>query len=457
MSDLPRKPTGVLAATLLILFGLALFVALAWSSHASLRELEAVTDARSRSRNGLLLAAEAMSALKDVETGQRGYVLTGDEHYLGPFETGTRSLDETFEALRRTLDDLPQARLETLWTLVEHRVALAERNIADRRAYAEENSPWKQRLDEGRDTMDRIRARFAGIEAMLRAEIEARDRSLSALRAHALLLNVLLPAIGGALILAAWGLLQRERRWRVDAEAALLAANARLEDTVAQRTVELQRALGEIEAFAHGLDRSIEDERRRLAREVHDQLGQLLTALKMMVHRALQGAPGREQDWPQIEAVLGEGIATVRRISAALRPPLLDDLGLEAALGLTGRQFAERTGLACEVALVDAGQLSADQANQLYRIAQEALTNVARHAQARRVRVEGVAVDGEYRLAVEDDGVGMAPQARSSLGLLSRRERAALAGGELHVGSGAGGGVRIEARVPLIATGGEGG
>ena len=65
-SDLPRKPTGVLAATLLILFGLALFVALAWSSHASLRELEAVTDARSRSRNGLLLAAEAMSALANL-------------------------------------------------------------------------------------------------------------------------------------------------------------------------------------------------------------------------------------------------------------------------------------------------------------------------------------------------------------------------------------------------------
>lgn len=431
MSDLPRKPTGVLAATLLILFGLALFVALAWSSHASLRELEAVTDARSRSRNGLLLAAEAMSALKDVETGQRGYVLTGDEHYLGPFETGTRSLDETFEALRRTLDDLPQARLETLWTLVEHRVALAERNIADRRAYAEENSPWKQRLDEGRDTMDRIRARFAGIEAMLRAEIEARDRSLSALRAHALLLNVLLPAIGGALILAAWGLLQRERRRRVDAEAALLAANARLEDTVAQRTVELQRALGEIEAFAHGLDRSIEDERRRLAREVHDQLGQLLTALKMMVHRALQGAPGREQDWPQIEAVLGEGIATVRRISAALRPPLLDDLGLEAALGLAGRQFAERTGLACEVALVDAGQLSADQANQLYRIAQEALTNVARHANANEVRVGLAKRDGALVLEIEDDGVGFESGQRLSLGLLGMDERARQVGGRL--------------------------
>lgn len=136
MSDLLRKPRGVRAATLLILFGVALFVVLAWSSHASLRELEAVTDARSRSRSGLLLAAEVMSALKDVETGQRGYVLTGDEHYLVPFETGMRSLDETFEALRRMLADLPQARLETVWTLIDRRVVLAERNIADRRAYA---------------------------------------------------------------------------------------------------------------------------------------------------------------------------------------------------------------------------------------------------------------------------------------------------------------------------------
>jgi signal transduction histidine kinase len=113
--------------------------------------------------------------------------------------------------------------------------------------------------------------------------------------------------------------------------------------------------------------------------------------------------------------------------------------------------------VSCEATLADAGRLSANQANQLYRIAQEAPTNVARHAQAGRVRVDGEAVEGEYRLAVEDDGVGMAPQARSSLGLLSMRERAALAGGELRIGAGAAGGVRIEARVPLGAAGEDGG
>ncbi len=173
---------------------------------------------------------------------------------------------------------------------------------------------------------------------------------MTELRARALLLNVLLPASGGALILAAWMLLQRERRRRLEAEAALIAANARLEDTVAQRTAELQTALGEIEAFALGLDRGIEEERRRLAREVHDQLGQLLTALKMMVHRALQGAPGRERDWPQIEAVLGEGIAAVRPHLGGAAPAACSTTSAsEAALGLAGRQFAERTGLACEV------------------------------------------------------------------------------------------------------------
>ncbi len=456
MNSVLRQRFALSVAILSMLFGLALFVALAWFSHASLREVETGTEARSRARIGLLLAAEVLSAMKDIETGQRGFVLTGDEQYLGPFESGIRGLDQSFEALRGVLADWPQARLDNLRRLIDLRVELAERNIADRRAYAEEYSPWRRRLDEGRETMDRIRARFAAIEAMLRTEIEARDRSLEALRGRASVVNVLLPVSGVALILAAWLLLQRERRRRLQAEAALIATNAHLEETVARRTAELQQALGEIEAFAHGLDRSIEDERRRLAREVHDQLGQVLTALKMMVHRALQGAPGREQDWPQIEAVLGEGIATVRRISAALRPPLLDDLGLEAALGLACRQFAERTGVACEVALVDTGRLSPDQANQLYRIAQEALTNVARHAQAGRVRVEGMVVDDEYRLVVEDDGVGMAPQARSSLGLLSMRERAAIAGGELRVGPGGAGGVRIEASVPFAPEGEEG-
>lgn len=454
MKNSPRRHSGVLAATVLMLSGLALFVALAWSSHASLRAVEAGTEARGRARMGLLQAAEVLSALKDVETGQRGYMLTGDEQYLAPFTAGVDALGPAFGALRVAAAGLPALDPDSLRVVVERRVELARRNIEARRKDGPDRLN-RYRFDEGRTTMDEIRARFEVIERALRGEIERRDLELSALRDRALLLNLLLPASGVVLILAAYTLLQRERRRRRRAEEALIAVNASLEDTVGARTAELRAARDQIEAFASGLDRSIEAERRRLAREVHDQLGQLLTALKMMVHRALQEGPGRDRAWPQIQGVLDEGIATVRRISAALRPPLLDDLGLEAALGLACRQFAERTGVACEVVVGDSDRLSADQANQLYRIVQEALTNVARHAGATTVRVEGTVADGVYHLAVEDDGRGMAPGAAAALGMVSMRERAALAGGGLRIGAGRRAGLRIEVCVPVCAPGEE--
>lgn len=450
MNPSSRKRSGVLAATVLMLAGLGLFAALAWSSHVSLRAVDAGTDARARARTGLLQAAEVLSALKDVETGQRGYMLTGDEQYLTPFAAGVDALVPAFGGLRVAAAGFPALDLDRLRVLVERRVELARRNIAARRDQGPDRLN-RYRFDEGRATMDEIRARFEVIETALRGEIERRERELSVLRHRALILNLSLPVSGVMLILAAYTLLQREQRRRRRAEEALTTLNAGLEDTVTERTAELQQALAQIEVFASGLDRSIETERRRLAREVHDQLGQVLTALKMMVHRALQQAPDGEASWPPIQAVLDEGIATVRRISAALRPPLLDDLGLEAALGLACRQFAERTGVACEVAVGDTDRLSADQANQLYRIVQEALTNIARHAGASAVRVEGAVADDAYHLAVEDDGRGMAPDAAASLGMASMRERAALAGGEMRISGGRSAGVRIQVWVPVRA------
>ena len=444
-----RRP--MMTAGLLLAGGLVLFIALAYSGFRSIQAVDAETRLRSEARIGLLKAATVLSALKDIETAQRGYVLTGDEHYLAPFHGGREALEPAYTDLRAAAGPLRVADLDGVWALLRRRVEIAQRNIDARHTYIADTTLLRTRMDEGRALMDQVRIRFDGINARLQDEIAQRDQRLHALKRDALMWAVLLPASGVLLIVAAHVLLQREQARRQRAEAALIAVNAHLEDTVATRTAALERARAEIESFAQHLDRSIETERRRLAREVHDQLGQVFTALKMTAHRDLAGVDRASAALGQIDALVADGVATVRRISAALRPPLLDDLGLGPALALAGRQFGERAHVQCAVKVDDSDCLNPEQATQLYRIAQEALTNIARHAGAGRVWIEGGAQGATYRLAIEDDGRGMQASATPSLGLVSMRERASLAGGHLHIGSGREGGVRVEVSLPLAA------
>lgn len=453
MPPLPAALRPALAAGLLLAGGLLLFILLAYSGFRSLQAVDHETQMRSRARVGLLHAATVLSALKDIETAQRGYVLTADEHYLEPLRAGRDVLEPAFAEMRAIATPMLATDLDALWALVLRRVEMAQRNVDAHRADPAAISPLRARLDEGRAVMSQIRTRFDEIDATLRQEVAQRDTRLLDLKRNAVMWAVLLTASGALLIVTAYVLLQREQARRRRAEAALLAANARLEDTVAARTAALERARAEIEAFAHHLDRSIEAERRRLAREVHDQLGQVFTALKMTAHSNLGGQNNNAAALAQIDTLVADGIATVRRIAATLRPPLLDDLGLGPALALAGRQFGAHVGVNCAVKVDDSDCLNPEHATQLYRIAQEALTNIARHAGASRVWIEGGAVGGNYRLAIEDDGRGMAQSttATPSLGLVSMRERASLSGGSLHIGSGRDGGVRVEISLPLAA------
>ena len=402
-----RRPA--LTAGLLLAGGLLLFILLAYSGYRSLQTVEHETLMRSRASIGLLHAGTVLSALKDIETGQRGYVLTGDEHYLGPFLAGRDALEPAFSALRAVATPSHATDLDALWALVLGRMELAQRNIDARRTEGAYTARFRALLDQGRTVMDEIRTRFDEVDAGLREEIVHRDKHLLELKRNAVMWAVVLTASGVVLIVIAYLLLQREQARRRRAEAALVDANTHLEDTVAARTAALD-----------GVERGTETLR-------------------------------------QIDALVAEGIATVRRIAAALRPPLLDDLGLGPALTLAGRQFGEHASVNCTVKVDDTDCLNPEQATQLYRITQEALTNIARHAGAQRVWITGEvareAQSGIYRLAIEDDGCGMAqagtPPITTSLGLVSMRERASLAGGSLQVGSGRDGGVRVEVNLPL--------
>lgn len=196
-----------------------------------------------------------------------------------------------------------------------------------------------------------------------------------------------------------------------------------------------------------------EDERRHLARELHDGIGQNLTALK---HRLAQIAgefgPGQEALRTRMEtaiALCSGALEDTRQLSRLLRPPILDDLGLAPALQWLGRSIGEGSGIAVVVEIGDLPPLGGELQTLLFRVAQEALNNVAKHARASSVLLRLVQQQGELQLQVIDDGAGFEPDAARGSGLGGMRERLRLHGGRLELRSAPGHGTRLRAVVPV--------
>ena len=188
----------------------------------------------------------------------------------------------------------------------------------------------------------------------------------------------------------------------------------------------------------------LEQERRRMAREIHDELGQALTGLKLDLHmirnEIKEGKPVSEQvaqRMKDLPSQIDSSITTVRRIATELRPPILDDLGLVAAIEWQTQEFQRRTGKTCLMsANVDGVDMSADGNTAIFRIFQEALTNIARHADAETVTVDLRERDRKVVLRIEDDGKGIDEsrlERTGSLGIMGMRERARLINAELEV------------------------
>jgi PAS domain S-box-containing protein len=221
----------------------------------------------------------------------------------------------------------------------------------------------------------------------------------------------------------------------------------------------LKRSMEELRALSVRLQKVREEEARRIAREVHDEVGQSLTALAMdlaWLERKIGRRTRKEEILAKLEAMsrlVRSTTESVQRISSDLRPGVLDELGLEAAAEWAVRGFAQRTGVQCRFRPA-VGRLAVDPASAtaVFRILQESLTNVARHARATRVDVALTAEHGEVQLEVLDDGVGIplsSIEDSASLGLLGMRERARSLGGTVEIGPAAQGGTAVCARIPL--------
>jgi signal transduction histidine kinase len=194
-------------------------------------------------------------------------------------------------------------------------------------------------------------------------------------------------------------------------------------------------------------------ERRRLARELHDEIGQDLTSLLLGLRtiEEAQGPAALTDATAALRELIVAALRDVRRLAVELRPKALDDFGLVPALERLAQTFAEQTGMEFEVEESLGGQrLSSDAETALYRIVQEALTNVVKHAGARRVSIVLTRRDGGVAAVVEDDGQGFDPEGEhEGLGLLGIRERLALLGGGLEIESAPGKGTTLVAEVPL--------
>jgi signal transduction histidine kinase len=235
------------------------------------------------------------------------------------------------------------------------------------------------------------------------------------------------------------------------------------EDITERRKTEksLESSRHQLRQLSAHLQSIREEERARMAREIHDEFGQVLTALK--IDAALIERAAQKGSRPDIERVLAKtrqmtslidlALISVRRLATELRPGILDDLGLEAALEWQAQEFQRRTGIHCDFkSTVSRAQVPSEYSTPVFRIFQETLTNISRHAGATHVSVMVEVKDKQLSLEVEDNGRGIREEdlAQSqSLGILGMKERALLMGAEFTISGESGHGTKVALVTPL--------
>lgn len=450
--------TKIKAKTPLATFALAvaIIVALAFAAGYQIvfQQIYAQASQRSITWHTRLKLAQTLSLITDIETAGRGFALTGKEEFLEPYRAAKNSLFPTYDEYKQLAvnADCREQSWAELDALIARRQELAELLIEKRREQGGAVLTEQAILETAKQIMDRIRGLIGNMDASLDQQLAVRWANMLQLRQHATWVNWLSMLSIAALIASAGYLLSLERAARRLLERELLDANRNLEQRVTKRTTELFEAKSRLAAFAVEQEQQIEAERKRLSREVHDQIGATFAGLKLILRGLPDGSIPFDQEQALLMAV-DMGVVTARRIATELRPPLLDDLGLQAALEqLLETRFRGSDAPLGAVDLQGQACLSPEQAISVYRIAQEAVSNVVRYAKARHFVVRGgINGGGDYRLTMADDGIGLgivAPR-KGALGLAGMRERAELLRGHLTVENGAEGGVLITLQFPL--------
>ena len=430
-------PLAVLAVTLVILI-----------NEASYRTTVQAVSAMEQAQTTRSALNELMQSMLDAETGQRGYLLTGNEGYLEPYTETLKTVGQQLDQLRTIFSPFPE-QLGDFGVMSRHiSRKMAEMDLTVKMRAAGKEDAWRFVLttDVGKQQMDLIRKQT---DKLADNSIRNMESGQAQVRQTLLLsrIGIAIMALCGLLAFYMY-LLQTKALLNsgIREQESLKRERDQLELQVRERTANLAE-------LATHLQNVREDERGHLARELHDELGALLTAAKLDVARIKSrlgsSQPEAIERLNHMTATLNSGIALKRRIVEDLRPSSLSHLGLTASLEILAREFEARADLSVTTNL-ETVELGGSAQLTVYRLVQESLTNIGKYAQATQVDVSLQNMDGYITVEVVDNGKGFDTNAiaAGSHGISGIRHRVEAAGGRLTVTSSAQAGTKITGVLP---------
>lgn len=443
---LSRVKRSAVTFPLAVVTAVTLMVISESAYHSSVESLDRLGQLSRAQLDNMALIRQVL----DAENGQRGYLITGRAEYLKPYRKSMENIGQTLKALHDFyVNESGQVEEFTeLVSLVNKKLSEMETTIQLRSEGRE--AAWRALIetDIGREQMESIR--------LASEKLIQRESSLIKLGRESVYETLLLSRLGvsamTALSVLAFFMYLRQTaalgKERERQQKALQTERDLLEGQVQRRTTQLTE-------LAHHLQNAREDERSRLARDLHDELGALLTAAKLDVARLKsrlpQITPEATERLVHLNETLNSGIALKRRIIEDLRPSSLNNLGLVAALEILSREFGESSGVdvTCEL---EAVRLKPSAELTVYRLVQEALTNIGKYAQAHLVLIRLRSEGDQVMVSVRDDGVGFDVQATnpSTHGLVGMRYRVEAEGGQMHLEAEPGEGTHIHALLPQL-------
>ncbi|MEO8674564.1 MAG: CHASE3 domain-containing protein [Casimicrobiaceae bacterium] len=437
-----------------LVLGMAASLAIAIYAELGFRRLEIANQQMAVALEIQSTLNEALALIVDAETGQRGFLLTGKEEYLEPYTTAVPKIGTAFHKLRELmLANGTMAQRDALGRvsgLMGKKVAELEATLALFRNNGMEVAQALIATGIGRQTMNEIRAEIDALTTSHRSQLAAAANRWSTDIAFARVAMQTVTALTISLLLIVWLLALRDTRQRNVLRRTIEDDKRRLESLVEERTA----ALSEL---SNHLQNVREDEKSKLARDIHDELGGILVSAKMdvaWVEERLQARDAQSAGKLQRALqVLDDGVQIKRRIIEELRPTLLDNLGLSAAIDWQVHEICDRAGLAFTIATPnDDSTIPPTISIALFRIVQEALTNVLKYSRAKSVRVDLGASQDDVSLLIEDDGIGIPDDAQSnalSHGIAGMRQRVKALHGDFAIGRRPQGGTLIEVTIPL--------